>query len=130
MHEAIAVDTSAGVETFGFGPAASPHTIYGDFIAPVIPITGRIDNGPNEDYSSIKGGVLVSSYYLSTVEGDEVVQGLKRMQQNPPNYQVVGLGGINCNQFANMVVSRVQLGNFSLPSMSPLDTNIITNLFK
>ncbi len=91
-HWAFAVDTSAGIDTFGFGPSVQGLPFW----------PGEIDEGNNELYSKIFGlrGNLESTTALSKICGDMLAKALRQWAVNPPAYNVITF---NCLSFAYFV---------------------------
>ena len=119
LHEVVSIDTTSGIQSFGFGPSGSSLLPYGP---------GEIDQ--NVGYGDITNGTLVSSYPLTTEQGDQLVLQLQQLQQNPPLYSVPTF---NCNTFANLVAtmaSNAATENDAVLAISPFDINRIVNFFR
>ena len=116
LHEAISVDTTSGIQSFGFGPLGSSYIPYGP---------GEIDQ--NIGYGNTTGGTLVSSFPLTPQQGDLLVQQLQQLAQNPPIYS---FPSFNCNTFANTVATQASQGSINFQSLSPFDVNRVLNLLK
>ena len=100
------VETSDGkLVTFGFGPNLDwvPSILqeYRDYLGVVSP--GQIDEG-NGYYANISGAHKTAEYALSLQAGDQLVQGLRNLANDPPIYGVAGIGGINCREFTWIIV--------------------------
>lgn len=121
LHEAVQIDTSHGVVSYGFGPGQGLASILA---TTGLPTEGEIDkNATGQGYGDVSNASLVSTSSLSIDEGDVLAGYLDALMLNAPMYSVPFY---NCNQFACDIAHYPAS---SASCSSPLDTNLIQSVF-